>query len=145
MKTISYKGKLDDGGTDTLALRTKNGKTGYRITKFQIFPNEFGAAAAEHTVKIYSIPQSSVDAFVDFTDNTLLAAAAINNNASGHNYPLEFVTIFDNMTFNQNIYVTHVDNLAATACNYYIELEQIALSDMEATMATLKDIRAIES
>ena len=48
--------------------------------------------------------------------------------------------------FNQDIYVTAVDASGSNrATNYYLELEQFKLNDIETTMATLKDIRTIES
>lgn len=145
MTIKSFRGLMTDGAKDTISLHTNNGSAGYRIKKFQIFPEEFGGAAAEHIIKIYSIPQTSATAKADFSDNTLLAVAAINNNASGHNYPLETVVIFDNMAFNQDIYVTHLEGIGATSCNYYIELEQVKLDLSENTVATLKDIRNIAS
>ena len=52
--------------------------------------------------------------------------------------------IFDNMTFNQDIYVTYKDDeTAGKFINYYIELEQVKLDLNENTVATLKDIRNI--
>jgi hypothetical protein len=145
MPIKSFRGLIADNGIDTISLHTNTGSTGYRIVKFQVFPREFGGAAAEHTVQIFTVPQESAAATVDFSDQTLLGAAAINNNASAHNYPLEFVSVFDNMTFNQDIYITHVDNLGANAVNYYIELEMVKLDLNENTVATLKDIRNIKS
>ena len=54
------------------------------------------------------------------------------------------VIVFDNMKFNQDIFVTNVDGGAENrAINYYIELEQVKLRLDENTVATLKDIRNI--
>ena len=52
----------------------------------------------------------------------------------------QVVTIFDNMTFNQDIYVTATSTDGNM--NYYVELEQVKLSKDEAAVATLKDMRA---
>ena len=49
--------------------------------------------------------------------------------------------VFDNVVINQDIFVTHTDTNANIPINYYLELEQIALSDNEATVATVKDMR----
>ena len=52
--------------------------------------------------------------------------------------------MFDNVTFNQDIYVTHTDTNSAIPINYYIELEQRKIDLNEATVATLKDMRGRE-
>ena len=143
MKTISYKGKLANDSMATIPLSTINGKTGYRIKKFQVMQSTDDDVEA--TIKIYSIPQTSNTNSIDFSDNTLLAAAYFTSSSSGQVYPEDQNIIFDNMTFNQDIYITLRGHNFAADINYYIELEQMALSDLEATMATLKDIRAIES
>ena len=45
------------------------------------------------------------------------------------------------MTFNQDIYVTNKDANGSKPVNYYLELEVIKLSEDQAMVATLKDIR----
>ena len=105
-----------------------------------------GNTAQESLVKIYKIEQTgspavpTLGATVDFSDNTLLAAAYQDTNV----HPTE-VIVFDNEIFNQDIYVTYTDNGGGTNedINYYIELEQIRLDLSENTVATLKDIRNI--
>jgi hypothetical protein len=54
-------------------------------------------------------------------------------------------TIFDNKIVNQDIFITHRDTglESGVACNYYIELKQMALNDNQATMATLQSLRQI--
>jgi hypothetical protein len=148
MKTISYKGILADEEIKTINLKTIKGLVGYKIIKFQLFAPAPGNSTQESVVKIYSIPQAagSTTATVDFSDNTLLASAYYKDNSSDAN-PTSFVVVFDNEVINQDIYLTCNDPGGGVneSMNYYIELEQIKLSDLEATMATLKDIRAIES
>jgi len=146
MKTISYKGILADEEIRTINLKTNKGLVGYKISKFQLFAPAPGNSTQESVVKIYSIPQTSTDALVNFSDNTLLASAYYKDNSSDAN-PTSFVVVFDNEVINQDIYLTCNDPGGGVneSMNYYIELEQIKLSDLEATMATLKDIRAIES
>jgi len=146
MPIKSFRGKIVDGGIDTISLHTNTGSIGYRITKFQIIHAEPGEQHAEHTVKIYTIPQAAGSASnaIDFSDNTLLGVAFLTNSATT-GYPADQMIIFDNMTFNQDIYVTHEDTVGSQPCNYYIELEQIKLDLTENTVATLKDIRNIES
>ena len=46
------------------------------------------------------------------------------------------------MTFNQDIFVTIDDSQNVAGANFYLELEQVKLSKDEATVATLKDMRA---
>ena len=148
MPIKSFRGLLVDGGQDQISLHTNDGSTGYRIVKFELMANRPMQVDSEHIVQIFSVKQSNIPTgttvFVDFNEQTLLAAANLSNETTGQQFPINMVTIFDNMTFNQDIYVTHTDVLGAGACNYYIELEQIKLSLDENTVATLKDIRNIE-
>ena len=141
MKTISYKGKIADGSLTKITLRTIKGKIGYKINKFQIMPNN-SSNNYEITTKIYSVKQTTVDSIVDFSDDTLLAAAFTGLISGG--YAGAKTIIQDNTIFNQDIYINAEDLSASQDTNYYLELEQIQLSDLEATMATLKDIRSIE-
>ena len=145
MTIKTYRGMLDHGNQIKIPLATLDGSSGYRIVKFEIMTQEpYGAGSGEHIMKIYKIPQTTANAEVDFSDNTLLGAAITNNSTSGYQYATVPSVIFDNEIFNQDIYVTH-KNLHGdvAACNYYIELEQVKLDLNENTVATLKDIRNI--
>ena len=139
----SFRGKIADNGIDTITLHTNDGSIGYRIKKFELFPHSPGATIQESLVKIYSTPQTTAESTVDFADNTLLGSAYLALNASAY-YATDMITIFDNMTFNQDIYLTHVDVVGSSGCNYYLELEMVKLDLGENTVATLKDIRNIE-
>ena len=149
MPIKSFRGKIIDGGIDTVVLHTNTGSTGYRIKKFEIMSARPGSAGsdAEQTVKIFSIPQTvaSVTNVIDFSDNTLLAAATMGNSATTSQYGSTPVIVFDNMVFNQDIYITHKETSGAEDVNYYIELETMPLALDENTVATLKDIRNIEA
>ena len=145
MVVKTYRGLLADGGQDQIRLQTIKGKVGYRIVKFELFPYQPGQGAneSESIFKIYSVSQTTIDRVVNFSDNTLLAAGFVNNYTDAQQYPVAVVTVFDNMTFNQDIYVTHENGHAdAVPCNYYLELEVIRLTDQGAEYTTLKDIRA---
>ena len=149
MVVKSFKGQIKDNAIDTIVLHTNTGNTGYKITKLEVFPATPGAANVENVLQIFSIPQSgNTSATPDFSDNTLLAAAYFIDNGSSA-VPTTQTISFDNMKFNQDIYVTQRDIANATpgngaALNYYIEMEVSTLSLDENTVATLKDIRNIE-
>lgn len=142
MPIKSFRGKIANNTVDTILLHTNNGSTGYKIVKFQIMPASPTTAEFEHVVKIFSVPQTTTSAEIDFSDQTLLAAAF----AEGHGSPIylstQSSTVFDNMVINQDIYVTN-NSPQSLAANYYIELEPVKLALDENTMATLKDIRNI--
>lgn len=142
----SFRGLIADGGQEQIRLSTNNGLTGYKINKFEIMPARPGSSGSdsESVVKVYTVEQDSVDGSVNFTDPLLLAAAAIGNSASLTIYNSTLVSIFDNMVFNQDIFLTHVDKNGSEDINYYLELEQVKLSENEATVATLKDMRGRE-
>jgi len=142
MTIKTFRGKIADGAQDTVVLHTNDGAIGYQIRKFQIMHTEPGQLEAEHTVKIYSVSQTAVNNAIDFSNQALLAVAYIKDH-DGVAYAGKSFVIFDNMTFNQDIYITHEDTNGAYACNYYIELEQFKLDLNENTVATLKDIRNI--
>tara|TARA_R100000353_G_C6507784_1_gene195833 strand:+ start:2015 stop:2470 length:456 start_codon:yes stop_codon:yes gene_type:complete len=147
MPVKSFKGLINDGGIETIALHTNNGSTGYKIKKLQLMPQEPGASSVEHVVKIFKISQSSAAGTVDFSNQTLVASAFMTIGSSAGTYGnagFESI-IFDNEIFNQDIFITHVDNGPNNKkCNYYIELETVKLALDENTVATLKDIRNIE-
>jgi len=140
----TFRGLLADGGQDTINLHTNDGKTGYRVVKFQIMPHKFGTSGRDYesVVKIYKVEQASVDGDVDFSDQTLLGAAVAGGNADMTQYNTTPVIFFDNEIFNQDIYLTHQEKDGSESINYYIELEQMSLDLNESTVATLQSIRS---
>jgi len=136
----TFRGKIADGGQDTIVLHTNDGSTGYRIVKFQIWPaDNFGTANMELVGKITKTFQTTVDDAFNFDDQNLLAGAY---------FPMSTDTrsgaesvVFDGMIFNQDIYVSMVENAGSQPGNYYLELEQVKLNLDESTVATLKDVR----
>jgi len=145
MVVKTFRGLLADGGQDQINLHTNDGKTGYKIVKFQIMPNEPGEAQHESTVKIFTDNQDSINNTIDFNDPALLAASiwqAGNEHGGQDALWIPITTIFDQEMFNQDIFVTHSETDGTNPINYYIELEVIPLATDEAMVATLKDIRA---
>ena len=115
-----------------------------------MFPAAPGVNNVENILQIFTVEQTgTASATPDFEDNTLLAAGYYQDNASSA-VPSSSTVVFDNTTFNQDIYITQRDISNGTPgdgtpVNYYIELEQIKLDLNENTVATLKDIRNIKS
>jgi len=142
MVVKTYRGLQADGAQDRIPLSAKDGSIGYRIVKFEIMSKTpYDQNAAEHVVKIYKKEQTTIDGVVDFTDDSFLAVAIINNNTTGYQYPSIPTIIFDTEIFNQDIFITHTDKVNAVACNYYIELEQMKLDHTQNMSVTLKAIR----
>ena len=78
-KTISYRGTLPVGEQDIIRLRTNNGKTGYKITKFQLMSTTPGQNAAEYIGQIFNKDQTgSITDNVNFSDSNLLAVVFMN-------------------------------------------------------------------
>ena len=142
-KIKSFRGQIVSGTEQTIALHTNNGSTGYIIRKFEIMPGSWGSVTQEICVKVHTVPGKPADVNIDFDDQTLLAAACVTLNASANTPGDAPVVIFDNITFNQDIYVVAVMDSAAPNVNYHIELEQVKLDLNENTVATLKDIRNV--
>ena len=152
MPIKSFRGLIASGGQDTISLHTNTGNIGYRIVKFNIMPNVPGDSAdQEHIVMIWKTKRTAAELAdntttrPDFSNQVLLGTGIlVNDIGSSLNYDESI--IFDNETFNQDIFVTARDIGGSTqSCNYYIELEQVKLDLNENTVATLKDIRNIES
>ena len=142
MPIKSFRGKIADNTIDTISLHTNDGSVGYRVVKFEVIGQEPMGTDQEAVVKIYSIPQTTATNTIDFADQTLLGVAFYENDANTAYFGGTSI-IFDNTTFNQDIYVTNQSSTGSI--NYYIELEQIKLDLNENTVATLKDIRNIKS
>ena len=136
----TFSGLIADDEIETIRLSTNKGLIGYRIKKFEcIFQNPAGLTA-EAIMKVYTVKPDATDGIISFNDPTLIGAAFLENNSSSSYFGGKTI-VFENVTFNQDIYITYEDNGAGHACNYYLELEQINLHLNEATVATLKDMR----
>ena len=145
----SFRGKLADSTIQQIRLSSNNGLTGYRIIKFQGISSTPGVTAgSEHVLQVFTTrndetgSERSVSGEINFNDPTLLGVVYVTEDSAGVGRVGDII-IFDNMVFNQDIYITHEDvSTANKSCNFYLELEQLKLSNNEATVATLKDMRS---
>ena len=140
MTIKSFRGSIADGAQQIIHLRTNDGKTGYKVKKFQLLPIDSNETV-EMSVKIYSHEQTTVTEDINFSDNTLIAAGIVHANAD-RDFISPDTVIFDTMIFNQDIFITAKAGSSARNVNYYLELEQVTLNDNETTMATLQSIRS---
>tara|TARA_R110001592_G_scaffold126364_1_gene337666 strand:+ start:302 stop:739 length:438 start_codon:yes stop_codon:yes gene_type:complete len=140
----SFRGLLASGDQITIRLGTLKGELGYKIKKFEIIGTQPGTETLELTGKIYTFSQDTVNSLIDFSNSELLGVAYYEQN-SGTNYQPAPIIIFDNVTFNQDIFITAFDDTTSAPngkpMNYYLELEQVKLDLSEAAVATLKDMR----
>jgi len=139
-RIVSFRGLLANGAQERISLQTNNGLTGYRIIKISLIGEDLTGRTQESVFKINSIIQSSVTGTVDFSDQTLLGVGYYQQNTA-NTYFGGTTIVFDNIKFNQDIYLTHTEGASTYPVNYYIELEQMDLNLDEATVATLKNIR----
>ena len=146
MKIKSFRGKIKSQASETIHLHTNDGSTGYTIRKLELMSTQPGAVDGEHVVQIFTVPKTDTSLYdnVDFSDQTCIAAGYISTDISEANTDTRTI-IFDNVTFNQDIYLVHTDVKSALPVNYHVELEQVSLDLNENTVATLKDIRNIAS
>ena len=145
-KIISYKGTLSMGLEERIHLSTLKGKVGYKINKFQLISTTPGVGDYEYVGKITKVKDPNIGATIQFTDFDLLAVVFHKGKFSANEPANTDTIIFDNEKFNQDIFVNITDAGGGTVpCNYYIELETMALSDLESTMLTLKSLRTISS
>ena len=146
-KKLSFKGTVGMGEQEIIRLKTNNGKTGYKITKFQIITTQPGAAgkSAEVIAQVFKTDQIGlITDVIDFTNSDLMAVSFLGIESNGWNN--DAIIIFDNEITNQNMFITMTDSSGATVpTNYYLELETMALNDLQATQLTLKNIRQVLS
>ena len=138
----TFRGRLENDTTATIRLATNTGMKGYRIKKFQALPTS-GSKDIEGVLKLYSVENDEVSTpstDINFDDPLLLAAGIVSD---GHSHEIGWSSaiVFDNVTFNQDIFITWKCHDKVEEINYYIELEQTNLDLSEATVATLKDMR----
>ena len=139
----SFKGLIGHDSQVRIKLSTPNGLTGYKMKKFQLMGPDLAGEDQEATVKIFSVEQSTITDDINFNDPLLLAVGFFENENAVTGLGGSII-MFDNVTINQDIYLTCISTSAPTAnigVNYYLELEQIKLDLNEATVATLKDMR----
>ena len=139
MPIKSFRGLIDDGEQQTISLHTNDGTTGYRIVKFELMAPD-GNQTIEAVAKVFTISQTTITDDIDFSDQTLIACGIWKSTTSANNVSGQEI-VFDNVTFNQDIYVTASRAAGSGQINYHIELEQFPLDLTENTVATLKDIR----
>ena len=149
-KVHSFRGLLGDGGQDEIRLERQNVNVAYRIFKFQIMPNNPGAASYEHCVKVFREKQASVTNIIDFDDVDLLGAAIYHDDTAADKADAGPVIIFDNTLFSRNIYVTAFENVASPgeSVNYYIEIEEVpvgAATLIQIKLGTARRIKTTES
>ena len=137
----TFRRSIETTGQHTIRLSTNDGMIGYRIKKFQVIAYQPGTAEIEAVLQIWINKQTAASSTIDFDNSELLAAAEYREFAAAEDYSSPQTVIFDNVVFNQDIYITCKNAAGANKSNYYLELEQVKLDLGEATVATLKDMR----
>ena len=129
----TFSGKLIHGGEDKIHLSGGSSDTAFRIVKLQLIGPTPGIDNGENVVKIYSDKQTTSTGTIDFTDDTLLAAAYYQ--AESTSYSNWDTIIFDKTPFNQDIFIGNFDARGnATEMNYYLELEEFKINNSEAAV-----------
>ena len=95
----TFRGLLNNGAQERIRLQTLDGKQGYRIKKFEVMTKNPMSGTTEAVMKAYSISQSSIDAVVDFSEQTLLAVGIMLTTEA------QDMKIFDKGIVNQDIFI----------------------------------------
>lgn len=119
-KVHSFRGLLVDGEEREISIQGPIGDRAWRITKFELFPNNPGATI-DANVKVWRESPGSAGSTIDFDNAELLAAAMYYNGT----YEIDHTVVFDNALFSRDIYVQHHEQLGSDPINYYIELEEV--------------------
>lgn len=136
---------MTDASQTRISLRTSDGKTGYRIVKFQTMPKEPHNKTQESVIKVHKAEvrdPSLITGVVDFSDLNLLAVAIFKQHDTASITSFVDAVVFDNEIFNQDIFITNYDAATGESMNFYLELEVIELGPIEQTIATLQSIRS---
>ena len=142
MPIKTFRGKIADGAIETIPLHTNDGSVGYKIVKFLCMPDTPGTNQTEAILNLFTVPQTTAVNTIDFSDQTLIGSIfQATSNGSNEAFAEEIVIVFDNMIFNQDLFLTAKEKVGARDTNYHIELEQVKLDLNQNTVATLKDIR----
>lgn len=128
----TFRGILADDGQHQIYLSGGDGSTGYRISKLQIIGGQPAGENQESIVKIYKTKQTAFTATVDFSQDALLAVAYLEAAADAKTESQAQIVIFDKEVVNQDIFISHVDSESGADINYYLELEEVTMSDAEA-------------
>ena len=131
MTIKTFRGLLADGGQDQIYLAGGDASTGYRIVKFQVMPNNPAGQDPEAIMQIFKTKPASAPGTIDFRSDDVLAAAYYSGGSSV-SYTQDSVIIFDKEVINQDIYITCYDDSDNESMNYYIELEEVKMSNAEA-------------
>ena len=142
-KIKAFRGLMTNDTVEKIHLGTLDGKTGYKISKLQVMPANPTGENMEAVIKIYKVVQTATTSTINFSDNTMLAAAYLETHEDASSAFSNFTNavIFDTEIFNQDIFVTLAGQTITAGLNYYLELEQMPLDLNEATVATLKNIK----
>jgi hypothetical protein len=144
MPIKTFRGLLSENNVQTINLATNTGMMGYRLVRFEIISSHPGTKDMEATVTISKVNFTPANE-IDLSDQTILAVAYWHQAGNLAYSDTDHKIIFDREVFNQDIYIGYNDVQANDGINYLIELEQVKLDLNENTVATLKDIRNIES
>ena len=137
----TFRGILADGATDKIRLSTKQGKIGYRLIKFEVVNQNPTTENVECVIKIEKVA-TTASLVIDFSNGGILAVAHYAGSEDSNVNPVTRTIIMDKEIFNQDIYITQIGQGANTdSMNYYLELERINMTDNQAAVSTLRDIR----
>ena len=147
-RTITYRFLIEHRQKIRLFLAGIEGEIGYRVTKLELMPKNFGNTSneLESTVRLYTVDPGEHtvdwDGVTNFDDSSIVAVATLGMDATGDQYPMMLNTTMDAVPFNQDLYVTHWNNHGdANEVNLYIEVAQFALSSLESSTLCLKNMR----
>ena len=148
MKLTTFRGQMESSTQNIINLHTTDGKTGYKLRRLEVIQKSPGSASKDNEglIQIWKVSQDVTDvpsiSTIDFSNQTLLGIAFYSGDPNSDQEPNEFISIFDEEIFNQDIFITYYDVRGVNdPMNYHIELEQVKLDSNETAVATLKNIK----
>jgi len=146
-KVHSFKGLLADGQHRKIGIQGSVGSIAWRITKFQTMTNAPKTSDHVGITKLWREEPTSASitaTTIDFDEDKLLACSLWREG----NLLTEMQTttvIFDNALFVRNLWVSTVDADGSVGMNYYIELEEVKLSQAGMSQLALAASRRVQT
>jgi len=127
-RTHSFRGFLANGKQDKIRIQGPIGAIAWRITKLDLISEAPASTTQETVVKVFREDGETIDANINFTQDSLLAAGYF----EGHSNSTDFggtIIVFDGDLFVRDIYIMGVDGSGGDMpINYVIELEEVKVS-----------------
>lgn len=145
-KIKSWSGLLSDGGQDRIRLESRDMRHAWRIVKFSIMPATF-TNDQRSFLQIWREKQDSpatAEPTIDLGNYDQLGIA-YSVFALATNTAFQYSDFKELELFNNDIFITHTEDLATGSCNYILTLEEVKISPSARQQLFLSRARRVDT